>query len=175
MTLRPSGSRHETRTALPGCGGFFIGMVVLPSVVVDQLHIVDGPVLEAEDDAPIGPHRDRPIAPPVPLEGMQPVPGKAHGFGGAGDVELGEHHFHPIMQIGAEEASVSALVEALESSMSEAPYHLQTVKRRWTLVNDKTFRSATLMACLSMRLVSARCSPDGSRRMSMVLRPIHRR
>ena len=28
--LRPSGSRQDTRTTLPGCGGFFMGMSVLP-------------------------------------------------------------------------------------------------------------------------------------------------
>src|ERR1035437_5156104 len=26
VTDKPSGSRHDTRTALPGCGGFFIGI-----------------------------------------------------------------------------------------------------------------------------------------------------
>ena len=29
VTLRPSGYRQDTRTILPGCGGFFMGMSVL--------------------------------------------------------------------------------------------------------------------------------------------------
>ncbi len=68
---------------------------------------------------------------------MKPVAGKTHGFRRAGDIELGKHHFNPLAQIGADEASVATLVEALESSMSKAPYHPLTVKRRWTLVNLK--------------------------------------
>ena len=54
---------------------------------------------------------------------MQPVLGKAHGFRGTGDIKLGEHHFYPVVQIGTNEASVPAFIEALEPAMSEAPYH----------------------------------------------------
>ena len=56
VTVRPSRSRQDTRTTFPGCGGFFIGIVILPASVVDQFHIVDVSVLEAEDDAPVGHH-----------------------------------------------------------------------------------------------------------------------
>lgn len=54
---------------------------------------------------------------------MQPVAAKAHALGRASDVELGEHHFNPLVEIAANEASIPALVEALESSMAKAPYH----------------------------------------------------
>ena len=74
-TLRPSGSRQDMRTTLPGCGGFFIGIAVLSPSVVSVV------------------------------------------------VELGEHCFHPVVQIGTDEASVPALVQTLEPAMSEAPYH----------------------------------------------------
>ena len=53
--------------------------------------------------------------------------GKAQGFRGAGDIELGEHHFHPVVQIGTNETSVPALVEALESAMAAARYHSRNV------------------------------------------------
>ena len=37
---------------------------------------------------------------------MQPIVGKAHRFGRAGDIELSEDYFYAIMQIGADEAAV---------------------------------------------------------------------
>ena len=43
---------------------------------------------------------------------MQPVLGKAHGLRGTGDIELGEHHFYPVVQIGTNEASVHAIKSA---------------------------------------------------------------
>ena len=43
--------------------------------------------------------------------------GKAHRFRGTGDIELGEDHFHAIVQIGADEAAVATLVQALEPTV----------------------------------------------------------
>ena len=69
---RPSGSRQETRTTLPGCGGFFMGMgVLLYSVIVDAFNVVRILTLEAEDDAPVGVHGDRPIASPFAFERVE--------------------------------------------------------------------------------------------------------
>ena len=61
--------------------------------------------------------------------------GKTHRFRGTGDVGPGEHHFHPVLQIGADEAAVAALMEALEPTLSEAPYHRENVICLSTLVN----------------------------------------
>ena len=54
---------------------------------------------------------------------MQPIVGKAHRFGRAGDIELSEDYFYAIVQIGADESAVVMFVQALEPTMSEAPYH----------------------------------------------------
>ena len=55
---------------------------------------------------------------------MQPIVGKAHRFGRAGDIELSEDYFYAIVQIGADEAAVVMFVQTLEPTMSKAPYHL---------------------------------------------------
>lgn len=44
VTLSPVASRHSCRTARPGCGGFFIGMV---SLLVDEVHVHDVRTLKA--------------------------------------------------------------------------------------------------------------------------------
>ena len=65
-----------TRTTLPGCGGFFIGIAVLPpSVVVDPLDIVDVRIFEAENEPPVG------------LDGARSVAGgwRRRGRGPTGD------------------------------------------------------------------------------------------
>jgi hypothetical protein len=37
--VKPSGSMHWRNTKPPGCGGFFIGIVKTPSVIIDVIEI----------------------------------------------------------------------------------------------------------------------------------------
>ena len=67
---------------------------------------------------------------------MQPVVGNAHRLGGAGNIELGKHHFHPVFEIGTDQAAVAALEETLEPAMAEALYHSLAVMCQLTLVNN---------------------------------------
>src|SRR5271154_2988476 len=62
VTDRPNGSRQLSRTDRPGCGGFFIGIGVSPSilVIVDQIDSVGVAIRQAKNDSPVGPHRHGP-------------------------------------------------------------------------------------------------------------------
>ena len=68
-------------------------------------------------------HSHGPVTLPVSFEQVQPIMGKAHRFRGAGDIELGEDHFHAILHIWTYEAAVTTLIQALEPTMSETPNH----------------------------------------------------
>src|SRR5262245_31676171 len=70
----PIGSMHSRRTTPPGCGGFFISMVDLHSVVVHVIDVRCIAVYEPENDSPVGAHGDRPIAFQVAAQRMQPEP-----------------------------------------------------------------------------------------------------
>src|ERR1035438_2394757 len=62
VMVKPSGSMHWRSTKPPGCGGFFIGIVKTPSVVVDVVDIHGVTFREAENHAPVGANRYRPKA-----------------------------------------------------------------------------------------------------------------
>lgn len=76
----------------------------------------------------------------VPLEGMQPISRQTHVVRRTSHIELGKHHLHTVTQIGSDKATVVPLVEAFETTMSEAPYHVYTVKCLWSLVNPDKLR-----------------------------------
>ena len=80
-------------------------------VIIDQLDIVDIPVFKAEDDTPIAFDRHRPIALKFAFERVQPVVRNTHGVNRHRHIELGEHHFNPIHQIGPDKAVVAAFEE----------------------------------------------------------------
>ena len=61
--------------------------------------------------------------------------GKTHRFGGTRNIKLGQHDFHPVVQIGAGQTPVTTLIESLEPAVLEAPYHGQGVMCLSTLVN----------------------------------------
>src|SRR5580704_12265685 len=69
---RPRGSRQAFRMLRPGCGGFFIGMVLL-LVIVDQFYVKCIPALKAEDDPPVRPDGHRPELPQVAFQRMQTI------------------------------------------------------------------------------------------------------
>jgi hypothetical protein len=73
--------------------------------------MVDIPVFKAEDYTPIAFDRHRPIALEIAFECMQPVVRNTHGFYRRRNVELGEHHFDPIHQVGPDQAVVTAFEE----------------------------------------------------------------
>ena len=96
-------------------------------MIVDQFDVVDVPAFKAEDDASVGLHGYGPIASQFAFERVESVVGNAHRLGRVGNIELSEHHFHAVLQIGTDEAAVAALIQALEPAMSEAPNDLRNV------------------------------------------------
>jgi hypothetical protein len=50
---KPKGSMHCLKIKPPGCGGFFIGMALFLSVVVDVVNILSLSFLKTKDDPPI--------------------------------------------------------------------------------------------------------------------------
>src|SRR5512136_510652 len=80
VTDKPKGSRHARRMLPPGWGGLFIGIIFSSSVlvVVYQFNVKDVVSFKSENDAPIGPHRDRPQSLQVAFERVQPIAGKVH-------------------------------------------------------------------------------------------------
>src|SRR6185437_5888237 len=72
VIVKPNGSMHSSRTKLPGCGGFFIGIVCLGSVVIHIVNLRCVAIRELENDSPVGAHRDRPITFQVAVQRMQP-------------------------------------------------------------------------------------------------------
>src|ERR1035437_7243970 len=62
VMVKSRGSMHWRSTKPPGCGGFFIGIVKTPSVVVDVVDIHGVTFREAENHAPVGANRYRPKA-----------------------------------------------------------------------------------------------------------------
>lgn len=108
--------------------------MLLSLVVINEFDIPGVAILKPENDAPVGLHPHGPLAPQVTLERMEPVVRYAHGLNRLRDVELRDHHFHPVVEIAAYQAAVAEFVEAFQPAVSKAPYHTLTVKCLWTLV-----------------------------------------
>src|SRR5271166_3535287 len=136
VTDRPKGSRQSFLTMRPGCAGFFIGMVSPCSglVVVDQLNVKSiGPV-EAKNDTPIRPHRDRPKPLPYAFERVKAIPGKIESL--AQQPNRGRlESVRPFRSGRPYSAAIAALVQPLEAAMLKAPDHsAYTVKCTLSLV-----------------------------------------
>jgi hypothetical protein len=78
---------HWRSTKPPGCGGFFIGMVHPPSVVIDVIDVEYVAVGKAKNYPPIGAYRDRPKALKIALRRMKPETRHIHIGERSGGVE----------------------------------------------------------------------------------------
>ena len=72
--------------------------------------------------------------------------GKTQRFGGASHIELGEHHFHPVVQIGSDKTAVAPLIESFEPPVLEAPDHRRGVVCPSILVKKRVFGKRSLEA-----------------------------
>ena len=68
--VKPRGSMHWPSTKPPGCGGFFIGIVKTPSVIIDVIEIQRMAFGEAENHAPVGTNGYGPKASEVTFKRM---------------------------------------------------------------------------------------------------------
>src|SRR5271169_1171651 len=77
VTVNPSGSITSRRIRPPTCGGFFIGMVQAPPLmVVNQVNIKGVAFLKSKDHAQVTGDRDAPEAFQVTFERVQLPPRK---------------------------------------------------------------------------------------------------
>src|ERR1035441_3153870 len=93
VMVKPKGSIHWRSTKPPGCGGFFIGMVQAPSVVIDIINLQRVALHQAENHPPVGAHRHRPKAFELALERMQPAARPVHVRDRIGSIQTGENVF----------------------------------------------------------------------------------
>jgi len=95
-------------------------------VVVDQFNIKGVCSFKTENDAPVGPYRDRPQPLHVTFERMQPITGNIQSLWRVGGVENREDSFNRLQQVGTYPAAVAAFLEPFEAMMLEAPNHQGT-------------------------------------------------
>jgi hypothetical protein len=79
--------------------GFFMGMIY-PSVGT----------FEAENDTPIGPHRDGPGLLQIAFEGVEAIPGDVQDLRRSRGSENREDSFDCVQQVGTNPAAVVALI-----------------------------------------------------------------
>src|SRR5271165_2509377 len=128
----------------PGWGGFFIGMVGPPSMVIDKIDIRHVAVFEAENDPPVGAHGDRPKPLQVALEGVQPVGLNIEAGQGGCRVEQGQNLLDLAHMLGIDAPRIVLFEKLLQAFVSKAPYHrpsaasslLASVKRFFTTFNQ---------------------------------------
>jgi hypothetical protein len=73
VTLKLKGSRQASLMEWPGCGGFFIGMVSSPLVVVHQINVERVTVNEAENNPPVAGYRNALHALKIALESVKAI------------------------------------------------------------------------------------------------------
>ena len=92
-------------------------------MIVDQINVDDVRSFELEDDSPVRGNRHAPEALQVPREGVQTKAGKIHIARRPRHIQIGENA-RDLLPMGATYPSlVVALVETLQSAMTEAPDH----------------------------------------------------
>src|ERR1019366_1077247 len=126
VTDRPKGSRQSCRTMRPGCTGFFMGITsppLLPSVVVNQFNVKGIGALEAKNDTPIRPHRDRPKPFPFAFERVKAIPGNIESLRRNSRIKRREDSFRLVQQVGPDSAAIVMLVKPFEAAMLKAPNH----------------------------------------------------
>ena len=92
-------------------------------MIVDELHVAGGAVREAEDDAPIGPHRDAPAALAVAFQRMQPEAGKIHVLHGSSRLQSRQDVLDLLDLLRCQPAAVARFVESLQPAVLETADH----------------------------------------------------
>jgi hypothetical protein len=92
-------------------------------VVVYQFNVKDVVPFKAENDAPIGPHRDRLQSFQVAFERVQPIAGKVHSLWYISLIKAGKNIFNYIQQVGSYPPSFAALIEPFQTPVLESFDH----------------------------------------------------
>ena len=92
-------------------------------MVIHQVNVVRVAVLEAEDDPPISRHGDAPEPLQVAFERMEAIAVNIKIPYLMRDIEARQSGLYPINEVGANLASIAALVEPLEAASPKAPNH----------------------------------------------------
>jgi hypothetical protein len=128
---------HWRNTKPPGCGGFFIGIVQTPSVIIDVIETQRIAFREAENHAPIGTNGYGPKASEVAFKRMEPEAGKIHICDCTGSIKSGEN----VRSFGACSAITprgsSLLVKAFQSLVADSTESDLVVMRYVTQVERK--------------------------------------
>ena len=97
-------------------------------VIVDQFNVESIFPFKTENDAPVGPHSDRPEASQPAFERMQAIAGKIERLGRRGLIETGQNIFYVLQQVGSYPAPVVAFEESFQTPVLKAPDHQSNVK-----------------------------------------------
>ena len=118
-TVQPSASM-ASRMISPGCAGSYIPAMTTPlSVIVDQVHLDRFRAVESEDDSPVARHSDTPKSGSVSLQAMEPPARQVHLAWLGCFVQCSQDPSDSRRQIWIDSPSVAAVVESLQSAMSE--------------------------------------------------------
>src|SRR6185312_13799618 len=123
VMVSPSGSIQSCSTVPPGCGGFFIGIASLPSMVVGIIDIKHLPLFQAKDDAPVRLNRHSPKALEVTLERMRPVSRQVEVLRHPRNIESRQNAAQLFDMPGIQASRVVVLMQALQALMTERPDH----------------------------------------------------
>src|ERR1700722_9977666 len=134
-TDRPRSSRFS-RTNAPGCGGFFIAIGPPHcSMVVHKIDIACVTGFEAEDDAPVRPHGDRPESTKVAPQRMRAERMNVQVFRPRRRVQCTEDKSNSPGVLGRHTARIVVLVEASQAPVATARDHGCYVKCKLSFVN----------------------------------------
>jgi hypothetical protein len=92
-------------------------------MVVSQFNVKRIFSFKAEDDAPIGTDGHGPESLQVTLQRVQAIAGQVESLRRRCGIENRKDPLHGVQQVWPYPASVTAFIEALETSMFEAPNH----------------------------------------------------
>jgi len=112
----------------PGCAGLFICIVGLAPcgtvlVIVDEIHVLAGAVLKAEDNPPVRPDSDRVKALAVALHSVKAQRREIDVRQALGNRKNRENVLDALDMVGIDPAPVAALVQPLQPLMPEAFNH----------------------------------------------------
>ena len=90
-------------TVKNGCGSALslAGQPAVKLMIINQFDVMGVAFLKAKNNAPVGPHGDRPVSLPVAFEWMEAIAGKIESLRRGGCVEHGQDAFDLIGQVTA--------------------------------------------------------------------------
>jgi len=96
-------------------------------VIVEQIHVKHAAVLETKDDPPIAGNIHGVKAFQVPREVMQAIARTPHMRDLSDRIEVRQNDFDFLDMVWRNLAAIATLIQALQSTMSEASYHSKNI------------------------------------------------